>query len=94
MSATASLTDVHKMLENCAPGHTIRNTTHFLKVQYKGKTFPALPSYNNIELGHIRKMVRTLEINKECANKHIPGLFKKEKPTSDPPSEAAAKNSK
>jgi len=76
MSATASLSDVHDLLVNCAPGHSIRNTTHFLKVQYKGKTYPALPSYNDIELGHIRKMVRALEISKECANKYISGLFK------------------
>jgi hypothetical protein len=64
------------MLANCAPDHAIRNTTHFLKVQYNGKTFPSLPSYKDIELGHIRKMVRALGINKECANKYIPGLFK------------------
>ena len=82
------------MLDNCAPGHSIRNTTHFLKVQYNGKTFPDLPSYNNIELGHIRKMVRSLVINKECANKHVPGLFKIEKPAADQPAKDSTKNSK
>jgi hypothetical protein len=83
MSASASLSDLLALLSNCAPGHTLRNTTHALKVQYNGKSSPALPSYNDIELGHIRKMVRTLEINKECANKYIPGLFKIQKPAPD-----------
>lgn len=80
MSETASVKDLQEMLKNCAPGFTSRNTTHALQIKYNGKSYPSLPSYQNIELGHIRKMVRTLEINKECANKYIPGQFKVEKP--------------
>jgi hypothetical protein len=85
MSASASFDDVHALLSDCAAGFSIRNTTHFLKVEFNGRTFPDLPSYKKIELGHIRKMVRTLQINKECANKHIPGLFKIEKPAPESP---------
>jgi hypothetical protein len=79
MSGTASIADIEELLKNCAPGFTSRNTTHALQIKYNGKSYPSLPSYKDIELGHIRKMVRTLEINKECANKYIPGLFKLEK---------------
>lgn len=78
MSKTAPFSVVEKLLDECAVGYSARNTTHFIKVQYNGKTFPTLPSYKNIELGHIRSMVRTLEISKECANRHIPNLFKPE----------------
>jgi hypothetical protein len=80
MSETALLATVRKMLEGCATGYAIRQTTHALKVTYKGKTYPTLPSYNNIELGFIRSMVRALEISKGCANGYIPKLFKIEKP--------------
>jgi hypothetical protein len=75
MSVTAKLGVVQKLLEKCAPGHEIRPTTHFFSVSYKGKLFRTLPTYENIELGHIRKMVRALEIDKNCANSHIPNLF-------------------
>lgn len=85
MSASASITDVEKLLEDCAAGFTSRNTTHALQIRYKGKCYPSLPSYKDIELNHIRKMVRTLEISKECANKYIPGLFKIEKRKPSPP---------
>lgn len=80
MSETAPLATVQKLLEECAVGHTIRQTTHALKITYNGKTYPTLSSYKNIELGYIRSMVRALEINKDCANRFIPKLFKIEKP--------------
>ncbi|MGD1210936.1 MAG: hypothetical protein ABR973_06215 [Candidatus Acidiferrales bacterium] len=70
------LATVHKLLESCAAGHTARNTTHAIKVTYNGKEYPTLPSFNNVEIGYIRSMVRALEISKECANRVIPNLFK------------------
>lgn len=76
MSVTASLEDILKLLKACAAGHDIRPTTHYFRVKYKGLVFPDLPTYQNVEIGHIRKMVRALGIDKACANAHIPGLFK------------------
>jgi len=70
MSATASFADIKRMLESCAPGHSIRLATHSRVVTYNGKVYRALPKYDNIELGHIRKMVRHLGIDRECAAKH------------------------
>lgn len=92
MSETAPLATVQKMLDGCAAGHSIRQTTHALKVTYQGKVYPTLPSYENIELGFIRSMVRALEINKECANSYIPKLFKiaetKDKAVDETPQDA------
>jgi len=31
-----------------------------------------MPKFDNIELGHIRKMVRHLQINRDCARQTIP----------------------
>jgi hypothetical protein len=64
----------------CAVGYSTRQTTHAIKVSYKGKEYPTLPSYDNVEIGYIRSMVRVLEISKECANRFIPNLFKIPKP--------------
>jgi hypothetical protein len=83
MSQSVPLATIHKLLEACAAGHTTRQTTHAIKVTYNGKEYPTLPSYNDIELGHVRSMVRVLEINRECANRFIPNLFKIPKAAKD-----------
>ena len=69
MSASVSLKNVLKMLDDCAPGYTVRLATHSRVVQYQGKTFRKLPKFGEIELGHLRSMIRQLGI-KECAAKH------------------------
>jgi hypothetical protein len=70
MSAAAPFSDIKRMLESCAPGHSIRLATHSRVIHYNGLVFPSLPKFDNIELGHIRKMVRHLGIDRECAEKH------------------------
>ena len=62
------------MLEACASGHTIRLATHSKVVSYGGKTYRSLPKFKDIELGHIRKMIRYLGIDRDCAKQHIPGV--------------------
>ena len=66
MSASASFADVVKMLKVCAPGHTIRLATHSRVVAYNRQVYPNLPKFDDIELGHIRKMCRHLGIL-DCA---------------------------
>lgn len=83
MSQSVPLAIIYKLLEACAVGHTTRQTTHAIKVSYNGKEYPTLPSYGDIEIGHIRSMVRVLEIDKECANRFIPNLFRIPKPDKD-----------
>ena len=70
MSASAAFADIKKMLDECAPGHTLRLANHSRVVTYNNKLYRTLPKFDNIELGHIRKMVRHLGINQECAKKH------------------------
>jgi hypothetical protein len=69
MSVTAAFSDIKRMLESCAPGHSIRLATHSRVIKYNGHVFPSLPKFDNIELGHVRKMVRHLGIDWECASK-------------------------
>ena len=71
MSASAKFSLVKKMLKRCADGYTIRTARHYRIVNYDGQTFRTLPKHDNIELGHIRSMVRHLGINKECASEYI-----------------------
>ena len=71
MSVSVKFGVVTKMLDECASGYTIRLANHFRIVTYNKKVFPTLPKYENIEIGHVRKMVRHLEINRECAAKHF-----------------------
>ena len=66
MSASVALKDVERMLNQCAPGHTIRLANHSRVVKFEGKCYRSLPKFDDIELGHIRKMVRHLGIE-ECA---------------------------
>lgn len=72
MSASVSFRSVSKMLEDCAPGAMVRLATHSRVVEYNGKVYRKLPKHDNIELGHIRKLIRNLEIDRDCAAKHIP----------------------
>jgi len=70
MSASASFADVERMLKDCAPGYTLRLANHSRVVTYNFKLYRTLPKFDNIELGRIRKMVRHLGINKDCARKY------------------------
>lgn len=76
MSATVSFADVIRMLEDCTPGFTSRLATHSYVIKWGGRIYRSLPKHDNLELGYIRKLVRSLQINPECANKHFPGLIK------------------
>jgi hypothetical protein len=70
MSASVAYSDILRMLEKCAVGSNVRLATHSRVVSYNGKVFRDLPKFQNIELGHIRKMVRHLGIDPDCAKKH------------------------
>ena len=72
MSATVSFDDVLRMLKECAPGFTWRLATHSRVICYNGRVFRAFPKHSHIELGHIRKMVRYLGIDRTCVAKYIP----------------------
>jgi hypothetical protein len=60
------------MLQECASGFTWRLANHSRVVKFNGRVYPTLPKFDDIELGHLRKMVRHLQIDWECARKHLP----------------------
>lgn len=76
MSASKRFADVQRMLNDCAPGSTVRIATHSRVISYNGRTYPSFPKFDTIELGHIRKLVRNLQISDECVEKHLPGLHR------------------
>lgn len=73
MSASVRFSDVERMLEECAPGYTLRLATHSRVISYNGKTYRTMPKFPEVELGHIRKMARYLQIM-ECAKRHLAQL--------------------
>ena len=76
------LKEIFSMLKKCAPGHTVEKHKHYFWVSYKGAVYRSLPTGKHgkrkgradIEVGHVRKMIRHLEIDLKCAKKHLPIL--------------------
>jgi len=69
------------MLEDCAPGHTVVARVHNYVVHYNGRSFPRLPlgahgkrDNPSIEMGHVKQMVRQLELETDCVKSHLPQL--------------------
>ena len=81
-SGTVKLKRIFTMLDNCAKGHTRKPGKHHIIVKYKAETFWALPKGGHgeknpeIEIGHIRKLIRYLKIDNECAESYLPILSK------------------
>ncbi len=72
MSASVAYSDVERMLKDCAPGSTVRLATHSRVISYGALTYRTLPKFSELEIGHVRKMIRYLGI-RDCAKKH--GIF-------------------
>lgn len=68
------------MLTACAPGFTFQRKKHHFWVYYNGLVFRGLPTGEHgernpgVQVGTIRQMIRLLEIDLECAKKHLPVL--------------------
>lgn len=71
MSRSISIYDIEKMLMKCANGYEMRMATHSRVITYKQRVFRAFPKYDEIEIGYVRKLVRNLEIDKDCAKKYL-----------------------
>lgn len=74
MSQLIAQSAVKRMTDKCAPGSTWTLGTHSYKVKFGGRCYPSLPKHAEIEIGHIRKMVRHLQIDRKCATAQIPAL--------------------
>ncbi len=76
------LTTVWKMLQKCASDYEAIEGKHYYEIRYKGKTFPRLSTgphkknknQSEIEIGHVRQMVRHLDIDSACAKRELPAL--------------------
>ena len=78
-SGQVRLSVIKEMLRHCADGALWELKLHKIWVTYKGKTF-YLPKGEHgktdaeIERPYVKKLVRFLEIDKDCALSQIPGL--------------------
>ena len=59
------------MLDDCAEGYSIRTSIHNRRVTYNDKIYPSFPKHDEIELGHVRSLVRHLGIDKDCSNRFL-----------------------
>ncbi len=77
--------DLLAMLKECCPDFKIREGKHLDTVMCGKKSFPGLPKGSHssrgprsgrgqIQILHVRQLVRQLEIDEECAKKHLPIL--------------------
>ena len=71
---------VLKMLRECAPEYAIEDKTHLRWIRYRGKCVRVSQgphgAGNNyeIKIGQARGIVTQLEIDFDCARKHLPQL--------------------
>lgn len=72
------LRKILKMLKKCAPGYTLEEKTHLHWIRYEGRK-ATLPQGEHgrgknaeIEIGHVRNLVRALEIPEDCVSKYLP----------------------
>ncbi|MPZ20884.1 MAG: hypothetical protein GEV06_23715 [Luteitalea sp.] len=81
--ALVPLKRVFEMLDACAPGYTATETVHHYRICYQQRTYATLPlgahgpRHNpEIERGHVRRMIRHLQLDPSCVNQFFPGLLK------------------
>jgi hypothetical protein len=84
MSSSTHLSAVIKMLDECAPGYTIRLANHSRVIQFGAKVYRTFPKHDPMENGHVRKLVRFLGISTSCASKQLPGVIKNEQVQKEP----------
>lgn len=79
--ATVRLKVILRMLDRCAPGAAIENKKHRYWVRYGGKTYRGLPLGRHgrrenpeVEIGHVRQLIRYFGIDGDCARRAIPAL--------------------
>ena len=70
------------MLDVCALGHQIKETKHNYCIRYDGRTYFAFPKGDHgkglraeIEVGHIKKMVRHLRIDEDRVKQELPEAY-------------------
>jgi len=69
------------MMDHCAPGSRFEQKPHNWWVYFKRKEPAILPLGKHgarqdpeIEMGHVKKMIRFLDVNRDCASTYFPIL--------------------
>jgi hypothetical protein len=65
---------VWDMLDKCAPGWSPEPKLHHIWIHWGGRTYASFPKHPQIDVGHVRKMVRHLQIDKKCSQGEIEQL--------------------
>lgn len=78
MAHVVKLSDVWRMLDACAAGYLKKASREYWTVTFNGKCYRSLPlgqhgrrENPDIETGHVRSLIRHLEISKDCAKNHV-----------------------
>ncbi len=67
-------TKIRQMLKECAPGYSCRDGRRRTVVKFNGKVHQPPKGDRTLEVGHLKKIVTQLEIDRECAAKHFPNV--------------------
>ena len=59
------------MLKKCAHGFSVRLTGHHRRIKCNGRIYPSFPKHDHVEVGHVRKLIRNLNIDKDCALEYV-----------------------
>jgi hypothetical protein len=71
------------MMDECAKGHTRVETEHYWRVAYGQGVYPALPKGSHgqrasgnaeVQIGHVKHMLRQLKVDAKCVKKNLPQL--------------------
>ncbi len=70
------MSKIRRMLNKCASGYSIEGKKHRQWVRYNGKTYLLSKGAHDekdpeIQKGEIKQMVRHLEIDEKCAERHL-----------------------
>jgi hypothetical protein len=73
---------VFEMLDDCLPGYKAKEGEHYWVIRHPDgkRVYPSLPKGKHgakraeVEIGHVRKLVRLFEIPPESAEKFLPEL--------------------
>lgn len=75
MSTTVRYSAIRRMLREHDPDLEERVATHSRVISSKGRKYSAFPKHDNIEVGHVKKLVTALGIDIAVAQAHFPQIF-------------------
>lgn len=80
------LKKVLEMLDACAPGYTKKAREHNIVIYYGQHEYPSLPLGKHgkredpgVQVGHLKNMVKALDLDTDCVRQHLPQLQLKPK---------------